>query len=151
MLEINNAAVPAVGELDRAGLDRLVAQSIQALAAVDTDSGALAGFCLVLGPGAEYASVNYRWFAERYERYVYLDRIAIDPAWHGRGLGRELYDHVQAAAVETGDADWFCLEVNLRPRNDPSLAFHERLGFTEVGQQETPYGALVSLQTRPVP
>ena len=42
-------------------------------------------------------------------------------------------------------ARWFLLEVNLRPRNDGSLRFHQRLGFVEVGQQETPYGARVSM------
>jgi predicted GNAT superfamily acetyltransferase len=35
--------------------------------------------------------------------------------------------------------------VNLRPRNDGSLRFHARLGFKEVGQQETSYGVLVSM------
>jgi hypothetical protein len=36
-------------------------------------------------------------------------------------------------------------EVNLRPPNEGSLRFHRRLGFREVGRQETPYGALVTL------
>jgi predicted GNAT superfamily acetyltransferase len=34
----------------------------------------------------------------------------------------------------------FC-EVNVRPRNDASLAFHEAIGFREVGQQDTDGGA----------
>ena len=69
---------------------------------------------------------------------------AIDPTAQGLGLGRELYDEVKRHV----DAEWFTLEVNLRPRNDGSLAFHERLGFDEVGQQETDYGMLVSLQAK---
>jgi predicted GNAT superfamily acetyltransferase len=28
-----------------------------------------------------------------------------------------------------------CLEVNLEPPNEPSLAFHRRRGYVEVGQQ----------------
>ena len=40
--------------------------------------------------------------------------------------------------------------MNLRPRNDTSLAFHESLGFVEVGQRETDYGSLVSLQAKPL-
>jgi uncharacterized protein len=150
VLELNNAAVPAVGVLDRLGLEHLVAQSSIAWAVCDADGGELVGFCLVLDPGADYASVNFHWFSERYDDFVYLDRVVIDPAWKGRGLGRELYGLVETHVVANGGAAWLCLEVNLRPRNDASLAFHERLGFSEVGQQETPYGALVSMQVRPL-
>jgi len=42
------------------------------------------------------------------------------------------------------------LEVNVDPPNEGSLRFHERLGFVEVGQQDTPYGIRVSMQMRPV-
>jgi hypothetical protein len=95
--------------------------------------------------------MNYRWFAERYDDFVYLDRVAIAPRAQRRGLGRAMYDEVARRAREVRpSATVFALEVNLRPRNDPSLAFHERLGFAEVGQQETDYGALVSLMTRPL-
>lgn len=149
VLELNNAAVPAVGLLDAPGLARLAELAVTALVA-EVD-GEVVGFCIVLAPGVDYGSVNYGWFDERYDRFAYLDRVAIDPAFQGRGIGRELYDRVEAEAITRGDADLFCLEINVRPRNDTSLAFHERLGFTEVGQQETPYGARVSLQTRPIP
>lgn len=144
VLATNNAAVPAVGELDAERLSRLVEQSVLALAVAVADDTDPAGFCLVLAPGVDYSSVNYRWFGDRYADFAYLDRVVIAPRHRGRGLGRELYDHVEAES----DAEWFCLEVNLRPRNDESLAFHERLGFAEVGRQETDYGALVSMQAK---
>jgi uncharacterized protein len=142
VVALNNDAIPAVGALDEAGLAHLVEQSVLALGV--ERNGALAGFCLVLAPGADYGSVNYRWFSDRYDDFAYLDRVVIDPAARGRGLGRELYEHVE----RTTEAPWFCLEVNLRPRNDDSLAFHAALGFVEVGQQETDYGALVSMQAK---
>ena len=66
--------------------------------------------------------------------------------FQGRGLGRALYEEIERRA----DAAWFTLEVNLRPRNEGSLRFHERLGFVEVGQQETDYGCLVSLMAKPL-
>jgi len=146
VLAINEGAVPAVGTLEAAKLARLFEQSIVALAATADDAAAspVVGFCLVLGPGADYGSVNYRWFCDRYDDFAYLDRVAIEPTSQGLGLGRELYDEVERRV----DAEWFTLEVNLRPRNDGSLAFHERLGFDEVGQQETDYGMLVSLQAK---
>jgi hypothetical protein len=148
-LSINESGVPGVGTIEAGQLAHLVDESAIALVAtVDDPAGEIvAGFCLVLGPGADYGSVNYRWFSERYDDFVYLDRVAIAPEFQGRGLGRALYDEVERRA----DAAWFLLEVNLRPRNDGSLAFHERLGFVEVGQQETDYGHLVSLMAKPLP
>jgi hypothetical protein len=139
--DLNRANEPAVGAADAPKLARLLECSCIALAA-DAQDGSLAAFCFVLPPGVEYTSVNYRWFEARYHDYVYLDRVAVEARFRGRGLGRALYEAVRARTR----ARTLALEVNLRPRNDSSLAFHERLGFTEVGQQETPYGARVSLQ-----
>ena len=146
---INQAEVPAVGDETPEALAHIASESVIALVAeVDGEVG---GFCLVLGPGADYGSMNYRWFAERYDDFVYLDRVAIAPRAQRRGLGRAMYDEVARRAREVRpSATVFALEVNLRPRNDRSLAFHERLGFAEVGQQETDYDALVSLMTRPL-
>ncbi|MCB0964863.1 MAG: hypothetical protein KDA98_16425, partial [Acidimicrobiales bacterium] len=39
--------------------------------------GAFAGFVLVLGPGHDYDSDNYRWFSERWDDFWYLDRVAV--------------------------------------------------------------------------
>jgi uncharacterized protein len=143
VLTLNNDAVPAVGALDAAQFDHLLEQSSIALAVGEPDEP-IAGFCLVLPPGADYGSVNYRWFSDRYGDFAYLDRVVIAPASRGQGLGRQLYTHVEQATA----AAWFCLEVNLRPRNDASLAFHQALGFVQVGEQETDYGALVSMQAK---
>jgi uncharacterized protein len=155
LMSLNNAAVPAVSEVDQTRLRHLIAQSPIALittSSQDTsDAQEITGFCLVMDPEADYDSVNFQWFAQRYERFIYLDRVVVDPEHQGRGLGRALYEEVIArAAISMPTAEQFCLEVNLRPRNDLSLAFHAALGFSEVGQQETPYGILVSMMTRPL-
>lgn len=130
---LNQANVPEVGPVDIDKMTSLVAMSWCSLAAVD-ETGALAGFCIVMAPGAPYTSVNYQWFAQRYADFVYLDRVAVDDTFRRRGVGRLLYADVERRAV--GRA-WFTLEVNIVPPNDPSLEFHRRLGFTEVGQQDT--------------
>ena len=68
-----------------------------------------------------------------------------------RGIGRSLYAEVERlAAQRRPTAGTFALEVNLRPRNDQSLAFHAELGFVEVGQRETDYGTCVSMMTKPI-
>jgi predicted GNAT superfamily acetyltransferase len=142
---INNANTPAVGEAGAEHLTHLLGQSVIALAAI-APGEELAGFCIVLGPGADYGSVNYRWFTERYDDFVYLDRVAVAETARNAGVGTALYAEVERRA----SAPWFLLEVNLRPRNDGSLRFHHRLGFTEVGQQETDYGTLVSMLAKPL-
>lgn len=149
VLSINQAERPAVGDLDHDRLGHLVEESSIALCA--EEAGAIAGFCLVLGSGARYDSVNYAWFSARYRDFIYLDRVAIAPEHRGRGLGRALYAEVERLALRLRpQPTTFTLEVNLRPRNEASLGFHARLGFTEVGRQETPYGAEVSLMTKPL-
>jgi predicted GNAT superfamily acetyltransferase len=139
-LALNNGSVPAVSETDATKLSALVDESIVSLVA--EHDGAVVGFCVNFGPGADYHSVNYRWFCERYDDFAYLDRIVVSPDARDLGIGTALYAAVEAHITGT---PWLLCEVNLRPRNDGSLRFHERLGFVEVGQQETNYGILVSM------
>ena len=136
VLALNNANVPALSELTAADVTRLVGISDAALVA-EVD-GAFAGFCWVLGPGQPYTSLNYRWFSERYPDFLYLDRIAVGPDFRRHGIGRRFYaDLVQQ--FRTSRPVLLC-EVNVRPRNDISLDFHSRVGFREVGQQDTDGG-----------
>ena len=148
LLEINQANVPAVGSVDADRFAFIVDESPIALAVeVDDD---VAGFCLVLGSDSAYDSVNYRWFTERYDRFMYLDRVAVDAVARGQGLGTLLYAEVDRLMRDRADAEQLALEVNVDPPNEGSLRFHARLGFIEVGQQDTPYGIRVSMQLRPV-
>jgi len=148
ILEINEANVPEVGSVDAARLEFIVGESPIALAAERDDD--VVGFCLVLGSTSTYDSVNYRWFTERHERFMYLDRVAFDARARGQGLGTALYAEVERRMLEHHDVDHLALEVNAVPPNEGSLRFHARLGFVEVGQQDTPYGIRVSMQMRPV-
>ncbi|MEO7397251.1 MAG: GNAT family N-acetyltransferase [Ilumatobacteraceae bacterium] len=137
---LNNDSVPAVSETTAAAMEGLVRDSLLSLVA--ERDGVVVGFCINFAPGADYRSVNYRWFSDRYDDFAYLDRIVISPAARNSGVGAAMYAEVEERVA---GAPWLLCEVNLRPRNDGSLRFHERLGFAEVGQQETDYGILVSL------
>lgn len=145
---INQAEVPRVGSETVDALAAIAAESLLAPVAVDAN-GTIVGFAMVLGPDAAYDSDNYLWFRERYDDFVYLDRVAIPPAHQRRGIGRALYDHVATAApvARPTATDW-TLEVNLRPRNDRSLAFHTAMGFVEVGQHESRHGYLVAMMAK---
>ncbi len=153
-LELNNANVPALNELDAPEIDRLVGIGLMSLTA-EVD-GALAGFCIVLPRGVDYASLNYAWFTRRHGEagtgsdFAYLDRIAVDPAYRRFGIGRGFY--AELVRRLTGQVPVLCCEVNVRPRNEASLAFHHAVGFREVGQQDTDGGRkTVSLLELPLP
>lgn len=139
LVAINEAAEPGVTPADAAELERLVTLSSLALAAVDA-SGDVVGFAILMTPGAEYDSENFRWFEARGTDFLYLDRIAVAPQARDRGIGTALYHAVFAAAREQGKLEVTC-EVNLDPPNPGSQRFHARLGFTEVGQLVTKGGA----------
>lgn len=159
--EINQGEVPAVGDATPEHFADLAAMSaIAVVAEADhpaehTDTPAwpstVVGFTFVFAPGSSYDSGNYLWFSERYDDFVYLDRIAISPRFQRQGIGRMLYqDVIERAAIVRPSAPVLTLEVNLEPRNDVSLAFHAALGFEEVGQRETAYGTTVSLMALPL-
>ncbi len=139
VVDLNTEAVPAVNDLTLDELRTLVGRCALALAAADDDRPV--GFLLALEPGADYASENYRWFSERSKNFLYVDRIVVDPSTHGQGIGRGLYERAFAVADE-GRRDRVCCEVNTLPPNPESMAFHARLGFTEVGRQATKGGAV---------
>ena len=82
--------------------------------------------------GADYDSPNYLWFRDRYPRFVYVDRIVVDPAMRKRGLANRLYEDLFRVANDAGHDRVVC-EVNSDPPNPASDAFHAALGFTEVG------------------
>ncbi|MCB1760696.1 MAG: GNAT family N-acetyltransferase [Gammaproteobacteria bacterium] len=148
LLALNEGALPHVNRIDAAELAELFGQSFSCnLAIVD---GEVAGFMLALLQDASYQSPNYRWFTARYPEFVYVDRIVIAPKFSRLGLGAHLYRQLERSAV--GQAPLLACEVNLRPANPASLAFHKSIGFAEVGQQETDGGAkLVSLMVKALP
>jgi predicted GNAT superfamily acetyltransferase len=167
VLELNERWVPRVGHLDAGRLAALVEQAELALVMRDgatvgsgpdpgggpdsggpdsggPGSGAPAGFVIVLGPGADYDSPNYRWFEARREAFTYVDRIAVHDGAQGSGVGRVLYEAVAEHAA-SGRGGVVCAEVNLTPPNPESMAFHTRMGFVPVGSQWT-YGDTVEVQ-----
>ena len=145
---LNEANVPAVSPLTRDRLDWFLQHADYfRLAEID---GAIAGFLLALRPGRDYASPNYGWFVARYDDFLYIDRLAVDIPWRRRGVASALYADVERHAHALGVPLLAC-EVNLRPRNEVSLAFHARHGFSEVGQQDTEGGSKrVSMLIKPL-
>ena len=136
ILELNKAAIPAVNHLNEPEIRNLFSQAeyFQSLW-LDQE---LIGFLIALGPGAIYNSPNYRWFKTRYDQFLYIDRIVINPIHQGLGYGRMFYDNLRESAEHQYPK--ITCEVNLRPKNESSFRFHRRYGFRQVGVQETEGG-----------
>ncbi len=129
VLALNGASVRELSPLDEARLDYIL--ELAEIGLVAERDGQVAAFAIAIAPGAPYDSANYRWFAERYERFLYLDRIAVDAAHRRRRLGALLYDAMEQVARPFGR---MVCDINVQPRNDASLAFHVARGYRDVGR-----------------
>ena len=147
VLEINNANTPGVSELTLSELETDIANCLHALA-IDNEHGEVCAFCITFAPDAPDAGANHRWFADRFESFVYLDRIAIDPTYQNLGLGVLLYQSVEQQMIASAQHSLLCCEVNLEPPNPGSLRFHHRIGFTEVGQHSPQQNYRVSMLSK---
>ena len=148
ILALNAASVAVLSPLSRARLAHLHAQA--AYHKVVEDAGDVVAFLLGFAPGADYDSMNYRWFDARYDDFLYVDRIVVAASQRGAGLGALLYRDLFDTARRRGVARVVC-EYDTEPPNPASAAFHRRFGFVEVGTQRTADGAkAVSLQSAPV-
>ena len=144
ILALNHESVHFLSPLSRQRLEQLHRES--ACHRVFEADGQVAAFLLALCEGCAYDSPNYRWFAGRYTKFLYVDRVVVSLAHQGRGIGRRLYADLFTLARQT-DAGMVCCEFDIDPPNQPSRSFHARYGFREVGRQAVASGKQVSLQT----
>ena len=131
ILDINATEEEKTSRIDLARITQLDRWSDYHRVAVV--EGQVVGFLLVMSDASDYDGDNFRWFIERYKRFLYVDRIVIDQAYAGQGVGSALYgDLIEFAATQGRPA--LCCEINVSPPNPVSHAFHARFGFEEVGR-----------------
>lgn len=132
VLALNEAAVPHVNSVPLAQMQKFRREAAYfRVALVD---GAVAGYLIGLTPDADYGSLNFIWFRQHYDDFAYVDRIAVVDSARRLGLGTALYDDFERRL--TGRVPRLVCEVNLEPPNEPSLRFHARHGFAQVGSQQ---------------
>lgn len=142
---INEEGLPGVGQVTEDALADLLSLAELPLGAWDGEE--LVGFVLCLLPGTRYGSLNYAWFNERYDAFLYVDRIAVAERHRDRQVGSALYARVIAYAEERG---WpVAAEVSLKPPNPGSMRFHGRHGFVEVGTLHHPYQSVTMVMREP--
>ena len=107
-------------------------------------------FLIVFDQDSDYDSPNFLWFKERYPSFAYVDRIVVDAEARGGGVAKALYEELFREARES-QFDKVVCEVNFAPPNPASDAFHERLGFSEIGRAELANGKGVRYLKRDLP
>ena len=135
LLKLNNAHEIELSRLDRQGLQRLIDQAYFA-----RRIGLVEAFLVSFDQDSDYDNVNFRWFRERYGRFVYIDRVVVAPESRARGHARRLYTDLIDFARRDGHDRIVC-EVNSEPPNPGSDAFHASLGFQPVGTASIHGGA----------
>ena len=129
MWAINEDGLPGTGQVSQVELMALLDLASLSLGAFEDDR--MLGFVICLPPRTTYGSLNYAWFNQRYDAFLYVDRVAVAPTHRNKGVGTALYDKVVAAAQERSVP--VAAEVNLDPPNPGSVRFHQRFNFDEVG------------------
>ncbi len=121
---LNNAFAKETSFLDEADWARLTEMARFAFTTPDA-------FIIAFDQGAAYDSPNFLWFRDRFERFVYIDRVVVAASAHGQGLGRKLYEKLFEDAKAAG---YPCVlaEVNTNPPNPGSIGFHAKMGFDAV-------------------
>ena len=101
-------------------------------------------FVLCMREGQPYNSPNYQYISSRFEKFLYVDRIAVQEKFRRKGLAEKIYSTVIDKGKEN-NLDILC-EVNTRPSNEPSMAFHQKMGFEEIGTNDFEKNSVVYLR-----
>lgn len=145
ILRNNQQFVHWLSPLDDVGLTALLGIADYAQQLADGQA-ALIGYA---GDSA-YRHKHVDYLSARLDRYVYIDRVIIGAAGQGRGLGRALYADIEDFARRSGHTHLAC-EVNTRPDNPGSHAFHCALGFAAFGDADYDGGLSVRYYVRKLP
>lgn len=142
--ELNLAEVQYTSAMDVARLASL--NTLSCYHKVASVNSVVSAFLLAMCSGAPYENDNFEWFAGKYARFIYIDRVVVSSAYRGRRLASMLYEDLFQYARSQGIPLVTC-EYNVNPPNEASRSFHHKFGFEERGNQWVANGTKrVSLQ-----
>jgi len=144
IVELNEAEVQQTSPMNLQRLKELtLLSSYHKVAMAD---GRIAAFLLAMRENAPYQNENYAWFAARFPKFLYVDRIVVGSEFAGLKIGSLLYNELFNFARSQGISTITC-EYNLEPPNPASQRFHDKFGFKELDTQWVANGTKkVSLQ-----
>ena len=92
------------------------------------------GFVICFRENLEYESLNYKFFNEIKQKFLYIDRVVIKSDYRRMGIGTHVYRYIDGIAAK--ESLPICCEVNSIPLNQISLNFHSKNGFIKVGERK---------------
>ena len=129
---INQDNTPEVGSLESIeDLSHLIEMSSMNFFILENDE--IIGFAICFRENTIYQSLNYKFFCEKEDKFIYIDRVVVDSKHRRNGSASYLYKHLSYLAKLENIP--ICCEVNTKPRNDISINFHTKHGFKDVGEQ----------------
>jgi len=108
---------------------------------ITTILGIAVGF---INTNSLYPGYNFNWFKQRFDDFLYIDRIIVAPQARGQSVGKKLYTQAQQWCLEQGLKRIVC-EVNDEPANPVSHLFHQNMGFKKVESILHPEGKTVCM------
>ena len=109
--------------LDKSSINLLIEHSKQPI-----------GFVICFRENLEYESLNYKFFNETKQKFLYIDRVVIQSDYRRMGFGTRVYKYIDGLAAK--ELLPICCEVNSIPLNQISLNFHVKNGFIEIGERD---------------
>jgi len=143
ILELNAANVEFLSPLTLDRLTWIHALAAESLVGVIGDE--VVAYAVIIAPDTAYDSANYAWFEERYEDFLYLDRLVVAAPFRGQGWGALLHQYL--AELAQLHQRVVC-EVNHEPPNLVSLNFHQRLGFVVIDYLAHRSGLVTAMLSR---
>ena len=126
---MTEADLPHVQSVDAASFDPLWQNSLETLYRAFSQS------LLVSVAEMEAGIVGYQLSTGGRQR-AHLARLAVHPAWQGRGVGGALLRDLFSKLVNNGI---YKLSVNTQSDNGVSLRLYQRMGFIRTGEQYPVY------------
>ncbi len=80
--------------------------------------------------------------------HLWIENLAVLPAWQGQGLGRHLLDHAQELARQAGLPR---LQLLTNAAFEDNIAFYRRRGFTVTRTEPFLNGLTVYMEWEPAP
>ena len=130
---LNQTNAPEVGFLDSEDylIDLLEKSYINFCVKNDNE---IIGLMVCFREGSDYSSKNYKFFKDNENHFLYIDRIVVKEKYRRKGIANHLYSVIEEIATELGSP--LCCEVNILPENKPSIEFHKKLGFIDIGTND---------------
>ena len=145
LYSLNQENTPDVGSLSSIDeLNNLI--ELSALNFFLLDDEKIVGFIICFKEGSAYHSLNYKFFSDSEDKFLYIDRVVIKKEYRRMGAGTLLYNHLSKVANLENLP--ICCEVNTKPINQISLNFHSKNKYIEVGERDFDDHSVVYLKKK---